>query len=146
MPVFRQKSFEYCECERTQQLAAIDESPIMFDPESRQFTLEFESLDSIIRHQIEFCYFCGGRLPARVVKPPYEHISDEEASRLKSIVKGSATIEDVIKKIGEPDRMFTLATYSRLSSKAEVQIFEKPGQDLSAVLVKKREAAKNENT
>ncbi len=140
------KSFEYCECERTQELLAIEESPVKYNPDTKEFTVEFESLDGTTKYFIVFCFFCGGRLPARQIEPPYENISDEEVNKLKSIINDCSSIPEVIAKNGEPDSCFNTVTYTKLSKKAWVQVVENPGKPLGVVVSKKRTSRNNENT
>ncbi|MCU7842444.1 MAG: hypothetical protein KZQ93_01230 [Candidatus Thiodiazotropha sp. (ex Monitilora ramsayi)] len=140
------KSFEYCECERTQELAAIEESPVKYDPDTKEFSVEYEGLDGTTKYIIVFCAFCGGHLPARAVEAPYESLTEEEVNDLKSIIKDCSSITEVLAKNGNPEIIQNSLIYKNLSNKAWVQVVEMPDKPLSAIIIKNRRSIRHKNT
>ena len=52
---------------------------------------------------IYYCPFCGGRPPPSRRSSFFSHVTDEERSRLSSLLAGVVTEKEVLQRFGPPD-------------------------------------------
>jgi hypothetical protein len=91
-----------CKCRYLERASEEPEVPIVFDAEVNEFHITDVGRNpghSVIYH----CPWCGGAAPRSKRATFFATVTRKEEGRLRGLVTGLATVEDAIKKLGNPD-------------------------------------------
>lgn len=99
---------------------------------------EFEWVVDSQRWIVYFCPWCGTRLPESRRGEAFTHPTNEEIARLRGLVSGARTVQEVLDRLGAPDRRIgpfhvelpggrqrvSVLGYTKLSPTADLQVKE----------------------
>jgi hypothetical protein len=139
-----------CECGWFRRNADDPEVPIEFNADVNEYQLVSALPGRGSRQPLYFCPFCGCRAPRSTRADKFHTLTHTELQRLSRIVRPLKTVEELISKLGEPDRrapgvptvhapsdgsperaeVGESLTYTRLSSAADVHVQVVPGAPL----------------
>lgn len=109
-PTYASLTDQRCECGYLQRAADDPDSPIVYDARLNEFNFEYPSVPgdgdegtkSMLR--IYHCPFCGGAAPESKRDLLFAAVTLEEENRLGELLTGIKTLDDAIRKLGDPDR------------------------------------------
>ena len=99
-----------CVCRLPEQLARIPSSPIIFDEELSEFRIRFEN--GSLEQLMNYCFWCGGRLPLSRRSSLFEDISETELADIQVAISGVRSLSQAIEVLGKPD----VETYNQPTS------------------------------
>jgi hypothetical protein len=87
-----------CTCKYLQNSADDPDNPIEFDVRTAEFHFVYDDSMLVIYH----CPFCGGAAPESKRATLFTQIPRAEQERLQELLRGIRTMDDAIRKFGEP--------------------------------------------
>jgi len=95
----------HCKCGLLDGVLDDPESPIKFDHEYLEYSLQCGATEWCVH----YCPFCGETL-RKSLRVFYE-ITKEEEARLRALIAGCETRQQIIEKLGQPDWQFPAGSY-----------------------------------
>jgi hypothetical protein len=78
--------------------------PVGFDPEVKQFHIEYHTEGGMKgRMVVRYCPSCGGAAPRSIRENLFQYVTAEESYRLGVLTAGFRTVSDVLAAFGPPD-------------------------------------------
>jgi hypothetical protein len=119
-----------CRCGSLERDARDSNLPIRFDPQCNEYYFEFTlpkgtKLSLVIYH----CPMCGGVASESKRDSAFVALSKEEALRVGALVRDLETMDEIVSKLGPPDR----DTTSELPDDIPASLRTIPGTDLQQV-------------
>ncbi len=133
---------EPCKCHALEDAANEPSCPVSFDESVNEYQID----DRDGGHRVIYhCFFCGGAAPKSKRARLFATIPRDEVERLRDLATGCATLDDVIRKFGEPNddmaeghgdmtretdgkpptvKYYRVLRYSNLSETAEVDFVD----------------------
>lgn len=133
-----------CRCGLLPEMAKNPTGPIKFEAQDGEYRLYYDPQNLSAGYQVmHYCLFCGGRL-TRSAPSELWTISHDEEARLIQVTSSLKTVADVQAALGPPDdeatgamrsairervpqetELLRVLTYRRLSTIANVMVFER---------------------
>ena len=95
-----------CDCGALEHVAKDPRVPIEFDPDLREYNI----VNASGRTRIDYCPFCGGKVPESLRSTLFAQVSMEEDRRLFALAEGLKTEADLVAALGPPDRDSPMGT------------------------------------
>lgn len=93
-----------CACSYLERGASDPNSPIRYDPELNEYNIIFSiPPDTHGSLRVYHCPFCGGLTPESRRDKLFAVVPDSEAQRLRSLIEGIRSVQEVLEKLGIPD-------------------------------------------
>ena len=94
-----------CKCGVPEHAVADPHIPIVFDKATNEYHLTYvcEGINRSGSMIFYYCPFCGGRLPISIRDTLFATVTSSETSRLSTLTRHIASIEDAINNFGAPD-------------------------------------------
>jgi hypothetical protein len=92
----------YCNCRHPEEWKVNDKIPISYCKELNEYHIICEGGIELI---MNYCYFCGGKLPDSLRDKLFVEIDRSEKDEVKSLIDKIDTVEKMHEVLGEPDKI-----------------------------------------